>query len=120
MTETNVSPVVEFGKWLVVAILLAAAAGINVAFSEESLLYRVLGIVAVGLVAGFIALQTVKGLQFANLIKEARIEIRKVVWPSHQETLQTTLLVLVVVLVAAFVLWLLDSGLGWLASRIIG
>lgn len=120
MTEAKVSPAIEATKWVVVAALLAAAAAVNIVFAEESLLYRVLGIVALGAVAAFVFLQTGKGVQFADMAKEARIEIRKVVWPTRQETTQTTLLVLVVVVVAAFILYLLDTGLGFVASKVIG
>jgi preprotein translocase subunit SecE len=54
------------------------------------------------------------------LLKEARGEIRKVVWPTRQETTQTTLIVVVVVLVMALLLWGLDSLLGWLVSMVVG
>ena len=70
--------------------------------------------------AGFVALQTAKGQSFFNLVKEARIEIRKVVWPTRQETTQTTLMVVAVVLVMALLLWGLDSLLGWIVSSIVG
>ncbi|WP_438504165.1 preprotein translocase subunit SecE [Acinetobacter towneri] len=53
-------------------------------------------------------------------MKEARVEIRKVVWPTRQETMQTTLIVVAVVLVMALLLWGLDSLLGWLVSLIVG
>ena len=49
-----------------------------------------------------------------------RSEIRKVVWPTRQETTQTTLIVVAVVLVMALLLWGLDSLLGWLVSMIVG
>ena len=71
-------------------------------------------------VAAFIALQTAKGQAFFGLLKDARTEIRKVVWPTRQETTQTTLIVVAVVLVMALLLWGLDSLLGWLVSTIVG
>ena len=120
MAEAKASSAMEWLKWLSVAVLLGAAVAVNVVFAEESLLYRVLGIVAIAVVAGLVALQTAKGGDFSVLVKEARIEIRKVVWPTRQETLQTTGLVLLVVLITALILWALDSGLGWLASLVIG
>ena len=120
MDEAKSSSVVDIVKWFVALALVAVAAGINIVFADESLLYRVLGIVAIALVAIFVALQTAKGAKFSELVKQARIEIRKVVWPSHQETTQTTLLVLVVVVLAAILLWALDSLFGKLASLVIG
>lgn len=107
-------------KWLLVTALLAVAVVGNSYFSDESLLYRVLAIVALAAVAGFIALQTAKGAAFWALVKGSRTEIRKVVWPTRQETVQTTMIVVAFVLVAALILWGLDSFLGWLASLVIG
>jgi preprotein translocase subunit SecE len=107
-------------KWLIVFALLAVAIVGNSYFSDQSLLYRVLGIVAISAVAGLVALQTAKGASFWALVKGARTEIRKVVWPTRQETVQTTMIVVVFVLLVALFLWGLDSLLGWLVSLVIG
>jgi preprotein translocase subunit SecE len=107
-------------KWVVVAILVGVAVVGNSYFADQSLLYRVLGIVALGAVAGLIALQTAKGDAFWTLVKGSRTEIRKVVWPTRQETVQTTVIVLAFVVVVALFLWGLDSLLGWLVSLVIG
>ncbi len=106
-------------KWVVVAALVAAGVAGNQYFSASPILYRVLALVALAAVAGFVALQTVKGAAFLQLAKEARTEIRKVVWPTRQETTQTTLVVVAVVLVMSLLLWGLDSLLGWLVSMIV-
>ena len=107
-------------KWVVVAILVAVGVVGNSYFADQSLLYRVLGIVALGAVAGLVALQTAKGAAFWTLVKGSRTEIRKVVWPTRQETVQTTLIVIGFVLLVALFLWGLDSLLGWLVSLVIG
>lgn len=107
-------------KWLVVAALVVVGVVGNQFFSGEPILYRVLGLLAIAAVAAFVGLQTAKGQAFFGLAKEARVEIRKVVWPTRQETTQTTLIVVAVVLVMALVLWGLDSLLGWLVSMIVG
>lgn len=107
-------------KWLFVVAIVAAGVVGNSVFAGESLLYRVLALLALALVAGFIALQTAKGQAFFRLFKEAKNEIRKVVWPTRQETLQTTAVVVVAVLIVGLLLWGLDSLLGWLVSGVIG
>ncbi|HGM6543815.1 TPA: preprotein translocase subunit SecE [Pseudomonas aeruginosa] len=107
-------------KWLLVAVLVVVAVVGNQYFSAQPILYRVLGILVLAVIAAFLALQTAKGQAFFSLTKEARVEIRKVVWPSRQETTQTTLIVVAVVLVMALLLWGLDSLLGWLVSMIVG
>lgn len=107
-------------KWLVVVVLIAGAVYGNYYFSGESLLYRVIALVAVAVVVGFVAIKTRKGDSFMSLLHGAYTEARRVVWPTRQERNQTTLMVVVVVLVMALILWGLDSLFGWLASMVIG
>jgi preprotein translocase subunit SecE len=107
-------------KWVVVAAIVVAGVVGNTYFSDESLLYRVLALLVMGGVSLAIALQTAKGASLWNLIKESRVEIRKVVWPTHQETLQTTFIVVAITLIMALILWMLDSLLGMIISKIIG
>lgn len=107
-------------KWVVVALIVSVGVFGDSYFSAEPVLYRAIALVVLGLVAGFVALQTSKGKAFWSLLKEARIEIRKVVWPTRQETTQTTMIVVAVVLVMALILWGLDSLLGWIVSQFIG
>ena len=106
-------------KWVIVFALVAVAVVGNSYFADQSLLYRVLGIVAIAIVAGLIALQTAKGAAFWALVKGSRTEIRKVVWPTRQETVQTTMIVVVFVVLVALLLWGLDAFLGWLVSLAI-
>jgi preprotein translocase subunit SecE len=107
-------------KWLLVAVLVAAAVGGNVYYAEQSLLYRVLALLAIAVVAALVAVQTVQGAAFWRLAKEARTEIRKVVWPTRQESTQTTIIVVGFVLLMSLILWGLDTLLGWLVSLAIG
>jgi preprotein translocase subunit SecE len=106
--------------WVITVALVGIGVAGNMYYGDQSLLYRVLGLVVLGGVAIFFALKTEQGAAFATLLKEARIEVRKVVWPTHQETTQTSLLVLALVLIAALILWGLDSVLGLIVSSIIG
>lgn len=107
-------------KWAVVILLAVVAVGGNYYFSAESLLYRVVGLVILGVVVALVAFQTEKGRVFWGLLKDAKAEVRKVVWPTRQETVQTTIVVVLVVLVMGFLLWCLDSLLGWIVSSLIG
>ncbi len=107
-------------KWLVVVALLAGGVFANWYYQDEMLLMRVAGLLATAAVAILIALQTERGRAIWSLLKEARTEVRRVVWPTNQETTQTTLVVIAIVFVFALILWGLDSLLGWLVSSIIG
>jgi len=103
----------ESFKWLVAIGLLAIAVVGNSYFSAHPLLYRVLGIVVLAAVAAGIAATTVRGKWVITLFREARAELRRVVWPTRQETLQTTFGVVVMVIVVALFLGVLD----WLLNR---
>lgn len=111
---------VETVKWLIVAALVAVAVWGNSYYGEVSLLYRSLGVLAVGAIAAVVALQTEQGRSFNQLRKDAMVEMRKVTWPTRQETLQTTLIVLAFVVVVGLVLFVLDWALNGLISTIIG
>lgn len=115
-TEYRLDPV----KWLVVLGILAGGIYANSYYAGIEPLYRALaGVVMSGVAIAF-ALQTEKGAAVWNLAKEARVEVRKVVWPTPQETTQTTLIVVVVVIFVALILWGLDSGLSWGVRGVIG
>ena len=107
-------------KWLLVVAIVAAGVVGNSHFSAESILYRALGLLVLAAVAVVVALQTAKGVALADVVRGALVELRKVVWPSRQETNQTTLIVIAVVIVTSFILWLLDTLFGFIASNIIG
>ena len=107
-------------KWLVVGVLVAGAIYGNWYYSAESVLYRVIALIVVAIVAGFVASRTQKGAAIVELAIGARTEWRKVVWPTKQERNQTTLIVVVVILLMAIALWGIDSLLSWLASLIMG
>ena len=87
---------------------------------DISVLYRALGVVAAVLVAGFIAASTEKGSSFLTFAKDARTEVRKVVWPTRQEATQTTIIVLVATAFMSLVLWGLDLIIVQLVSFITG
>lgn len=110
----------DVAKWLVVVGLLGAAVIGNAWYAEQPLLYRALAGVALVLAAFAVAFTTIKGREFNIFRREAVIELRKVVWPTRQETGQTTLLVFVVVVIMALILWALDALLSLGVSQIIG
>jgi len=64
----------------------------------------------------YVIFKTGKGLLFLRFFKEARYEMRKVFWPSRQETIQTATVVVFVVIVVSLFLWVLDSLLSWAVS----
>jgi len=118
--ENGAGSSLDWLKWLVVGSLLVAGVFGNWYYQNEFLLARVVGLLVAAVLAGYIAVLTERGARIWNLMKEARVEVRRVVWPSNQETTQTTLIVIVIVIIFALIMWGLDSLLGWLVSSIIG
>ena len=119
-TEASRTGLLDWVLWIVVAALVAGAVYGNWYFQDQPLLYRVAAILGVAVLATLLAVQTQTGRTTWGLLKDARSEIRRVVWPTRTETTQTTLVVLVLVLIFALILWMLDSGLSWLVSTLIG
>ncbi|MEI6744532.1 MAG: preprotein translocase subunit SecE [Methylococcaceae bacterium] len=82
-------------------------------FSDIKLIYRVLGLLAIS--GGVIAMlaTTAWGVVVSGFISDSKVEVRKIVWPTRDETTRTTLLVFAMVSVVSLVLWLLDTFLFW-------
>lgn len=103
-----------------VAVLASGIAAFYV-FGEQPIWVRWL-IVLAALAAGvLIGLQSYQGRTFWQFVQSSRVELRKVVWPSRQETWQVTLVVFVMIVVLGLFFWGLDSLLGlltrWLTGR---
>ena len=89
-------------------------------FGDTSVALRGLGVlVAIG-IAVFVALQSAQGQALWRFIQAARAELRRVVWPTREETIQTTIAVLVFALIMGVFFWLLDLGLLYATSKITG
>jgi len=97
-------------KWGVTIILLAAIIVGNYMFGETvNILARVGVFLLLAAIAVFSAAMTEKGKTFISFAKDSRLEVRKVVWPTRQETVQTTLIILAVSAIVGLILWGLDG-----------
>jgi preprotein translocase subunit SecE len=106
---------------VVIALLLVVAglAGFYI-LGERPAIVRVASVLA-GLAAGFAVLWTSDlGKRFYIYAQESIAETRKVVWPTRKETLQTTGIVFVFVVVMAMFLWVVDASLLWVVKKLIG
>jgi len=107
-------------KFIVALLIVILATASFYMFPEFSLLLRVLVIMAAIILSAVIGFQTEKGRKIWGFFGEVQIEVRKVVWPTREETVQTTLVVILMVFVIALFLWLLDLFLGWSIGVIMG
>jgi preprotein translocase subunit SecE len=104
---------------LAIAIVLAGLVGYYY-FANSSPLLRALGVIVAVAVAVVVAFTSLQGRLLWKFIQGARVELNKVVWPTREETIQTTLVVLVVALFGGVFFWLLDLFLLWVTTRITG
>lgn len=107
-------------KWTVVVTLMLAGIVANHYYSGVYLPLRMLVWLGVLAVAGFVASMTQRGRWVLQFFKDSRLEMRKVVWPTRQETMQTTMVVAAMVVVLALLLWGIDGVLVWLIGTLTG
>lgn len=123
-TETSTNNGLNTVKWVfALSILIAATVGNRYApelFPQLSVWVRGVVLVIMAVAALALTLMTTQGKSFLKLLSEAQIEARRIVWPTKDETMQTTLIVCAVVLVMSLVLWGVDSLFGWMISSVIG
>jgi len=118
ITQTNTR--FDAVKWVVITLLIAGGIWANYYYSEIEWALRLIGwIVLMGIVLG-IASQTYGGRKAWEFAKGSRIELRKVVWPTRQETVRTTMVITVMVVIMALILWGIDSFLLWIMSLLTG
>ena len=110
----------DMGKWLLILLLLVGGVVANVYYSHIVWSIRLAVGILLACVVIAIALQTNKGRRAWAFAKESRGELRKVVWPTRQETIQTALVVIVIVVAMSIILWGLDSVFMWAVSFLSG
>ena len=107
-------------KWILILALIATGIWANYSYSQWDWSLRFAGWIVLACVVLFCILQTRVGRVFWSFAKDARMELRKVVWPTRQETIQTTMMVMAMVMVMAIILWGLDTLLFWIVSLLTG
>jgi preprotein translocase subunit SecE len=120
-TNTETGPgILETVKLLVTAAIVVAGIVAFYTFEEQSILLSVVAVLASLAIAVAVFMQTERGRELWKFIQGSRVEIRKVVWPTRTEAVQTTITVFVFVLVLGVFFWLLDMGLLWITRLLTG
>ena len=120
-TETSESGVLDTIKLLLAAVALIG--GLYAYYYYEPTVAQALRVLMVlgGTAVGIgIAMTSTQGQRLWHFIQGSRVEIRKVVWPTKQETTQTAIAVFVFTLIMMLFFWALDSGLLWLTRTLVG
>ncbi|MBN9231633.1 MAG: preprotein translocase subunit SecE [Legionella sp.] len=114
ITESKTKDIIN---WTAVVMLTAAAFFCTYYYSLSG---PVMAMVWLGwfLLSLFLAYLTSLGKKAFQFAQESKIELLKVVWPTRQETIQTTTIVIVMVTVTGFILWGIDSLMVWTIAKI--
>jgi len=104
---------------LAIVVLLAGVVGYYY-FADAATVLRALSVLVALALAAVVVFTSFQGRVLWKSIQGARVELNKVVWPTREETIQTTLVVLLVALIGGVFFWLLDVFLLWLTTRITG
>ena len=98
---------------LAIAIVIAALALYYVNPLNFNTLTKVLITLLWFVIAGAVFIKSTQGDRFLHFLRETRIELRKVVWPTREETLKTTGIIMIAVVVVAIFLWIIDAFFTW-------
>jgi preprotein translocase subunit SecE len=112
--------VLDIVKLLVAATILVGGVGAYYFYADASVLLRAIGVLLALIAAIGVAVWTTQGQTLWRFVQGARVELRKVIWPTREEALQTTLAVLVFALVMGVFFWLLDLFLLWVTRLLTG
>ena len=117
-TETSGPGVLDLIKMLLAVGLIVAGVGAYYFFPDASVALRAVGVVVSVALAIAVFMSTVRGQELWAFIQSSRVELRKVVWPTKNETVQTAIAVIIFTIVMAIFFWVLDKFLFW-ATRLL-
>ncbi|PPI86647.1 preprotein translocase subunit SecE [Candidatus Pantoea edessiphila] len=110
----------EIAKWIIILTLLLTAIVGNCYYQETKLYLRIIALMILVVISIFILLSMKTGKTALIFIRESKAEMKKVVWPSYQETFRITVIVIAVTILMSLLLWGLDNILVRVVSFITG
>lgn len=106
--------------WLMIGAVLIVALYANNYFAQETAAIRWMGWLITAIIVSLLFFYTSQGRLFWEFAQASRAELRKVVWPTREETIRTTLIVIAMVVVAGLFLWGIDTLLLWAVAFLTG
>jgi preprotein translocase subunit SecE len=107
----------SLGMYFAILIVIASFAAFYLdPLSLITTLFKVLFLLTGLVVAGLVFFKTPQGKRLAIFTKETKIELRKVVWPTRDETVKTTGMIMIAVVIVAIFLWIVDALFSWMVQ----
>jgi preprotein translocase subunit SecE len=119
-SDNQGAPRLDHLKWVLSVLLLVAGVVGNYYYSAVPMPIRVAAWLVILAIAGFVASRTQVGKTVVEFFYDSRLEMRKVIWPTREETMQSTMVVAVMVVILSLILWGMDSVLVWLIGWLTG
>ena len=113
MTTENATSLADKAKLGLAVVLVGVGIWGYYWLAESALVLRILAVFAGFAAAAAVAWLSAPGRQFMTFAAESWAEVKKVVWPTRKETIQTTTAVFAFVVVMAVFLWMTDKTLEW-------
>jgi len=110
----------DVAKMILALLVLAGGIAAFYVMSAQPPVVRWLIVLGALVLGAIVAMQSQYGRNLWQFVQGSRVELRKVVWPTRQETIQTTIVVFVFVIIAGLFFWLLDTVLGWATKFLTG
>jgi preprotein translocase subunit SecE len=105
--------------WLMFSLIGVVVSIASFYVLDQSTLMKVLILLGGIVVSIFVLFQGSYGTRIIFFIKETKIELLKVVWPSRNETLKMTLIIIIAVIIIGIFLWLIDMFFLWAVQLLI-
>ena len=117
-SSENKHPKTNVWLWVIIGVLIFAGLVLNNYYRDIAWTLRLSGWIVISCVVIFIFYKTIEGKRLFKFAKESKIELNKVVWPTRQETVHTTMIVAALVVVMSLIMWGMDSILLWLIGML--
>lgn len=101
--------ILEIIKWCSVSLLFLCVVAIGYIFNNYDIYVRNIIVLCITLIALYIMFTTKLGKLAEIFIKESYVELQKVIWPTYQDSFNTTLVVVAVTIIVSLILWGLDT-----------
>jgi preprotein translocase subunit SecE len=110
----------DTAKLVLAGAIVVAGLAAYYYYAELPTVVRVVVVLVSFALAVWVGLQSAQGQALSRFVQASRVELRKVVWPTREETIQTTIAVLIFTTVMAVFFWLLDLFLLTFTRWIMG
>ena len=118
--NTPVAGTADKAKLIVAILVVIAGVAAFYVLTDQPVWVRWVAVAASLILAAVVIGFSSYGTEFRRFVELARIELRKIVWPTREETGKMTAVVLMFVVVAGIFFWLLDLVLAWATKTLTG